>query len=209
MTYYGQKSNVWPGRLISSKNNTKTALLGRHKSASSHLGRNWRPNCWRHVNFWGTPEKFWVYRFKWALWKASGIKIETAAVWWITSPKRNRTSWNTAFCYKTGIPKNIQCDFFWEGSYPQNYYAPRVQNMCIKGVSQTFWLSVLFHMVPTNICYTLSKHCQMHNGPKGWVILTTILIKFHLQNLDQATTSKSRPNVSLSLKFKLHNPDQT
>ena len=35
-----------------------------------------------------------------------------------------------------------------------------------------------------------------------------ILIKFHLQNLDQASTSKSQPNISLSIKLKLQNLDQ-
>ena len=32
------------------------------------------------------------------------------------------------------------------------------------------------------------KHCQKHNGPEGWVVLTQMLIKFHLQNLNQAST---------------------
>ena len=36
-----------------------------------------------------------------------------------------------------------------------------------------------------------------------------ILIKFHLQNLDQASTSKSQPNISLSIKLKLQNLDKT
>ena len=43
------------------------------------MWRTWRPN-WRHqVNFWGTPENFGVQRFKLAMWKVGGIKIETAA----------------------------------------------------------------------------------------------------------------------------------
>ena len=40
-------------------------------------------------------------------------------------------------------------------------------------------------------------------------VQTQILIKFHLQNLDQASTSKSQPKISLSIKFKLQNLDQT
>ena len=36
-----------------------------------------------------------------------------------------------------------------------------------------------------------------------------ILIKFHLKNLDQASTTKSQPNVSLSINLKLQNLDQT
>ena len=43
---------------------------------------------------------------------------------------------------------------------------------------------------------TRHKHCQRHNGPEGWVHLakvilqvqTQILIEFHLQNLDSAST---------------------
>ena len=34
-------------------------------------------------------------------------------------------------------------------------------------------------------------------------------IKFHLQNLDQASTSKSQPNIRVSIKLKFQNPDQT
>ena len=36
-----------------------------------------------------------------------------------------------------------------------------------------------------------------------------ILIKFYLKNLDQASTSKSQPNISLSIKLELQNLDQT
>ena len=40
-------------------------------------------------------------------------------------------------------------------------------------------------------------------------VQTQILIKFHLQNLDQTSTSKSQPNINLSIKLKLQNLDQT
>ena len=40
-------------------------------------------------------------------------------------------------------------------------------------------------------------------------VLTQILIKFHLKNLDQASTSKSEPNIKLSIKLKLQNLAQT
>ena len=40
-------------------------------------------------------------------------------------------------------------------------------------------------------------------------VQTQILIKFHLQNLDQASTSKSQPNINLSIKLKPQNLDQT
>ena len=40
-------------------------------------------------------------------------------------------------------------------------------------------------------------------------VQTQILIKFHLQNLDQASSSKSRPNIGISAKLKIQNIDQT
>ena len=40
-------------------------------------------------------------------------------------------------------------------------------------------------------------------------VQTQILIKFHLQNLGQASTSKSQPNISLFIKRKLQNLNQT
>ena len=65
------------------------------------------------------------------------------------------------------------------------------------------------------------KHCQRHNGPEGWVHLSKvtywvisqvqpqILIKLHLQNLNQAITSKSQPNITISTKLEIQNIDQT
>ena len=38
---------------------------------------------------------------------------------------------------------------------------------------------------------------------------TQILVKFYLKNLDQASISKSQPNISLSIKVKLQNLDKT
>ena len=55
------------------------------------------------------------------------------------------------------------------------------------------------------------KHCQRHNGPEGWVLIEsskTNLDQISSQNLDQASTSKSQPNISLSIKLKLQNLDQ-
>ena len=40
-------------------------------------------------------------------------------------------------------------------------------------------------------------------------VQTKILINLHLQNLDQASTSKSQPNISISTKLKIQNIDQT
>ena len=39
--------------------------------------------------------------------------------------------------------------------------------------------------------------------------LTQILIKVHFQNFDQALTSKSQPNITISTKLEIQNIDQT
>ena len=38
-------------------------------------------------------------------------------------------------------------------------------------------------------------------------VQTQILIKLHLQNLDQVFTSKSQPNITISTKLKIQNID--
>ena len=65
-----------------------------------------------------------------------------------------------------------------------------------KWVARCFQLAKAFEL----------KHCQRHNGPEGWVLLTKVtslghitnsyanLQKFHLQNLDQEATQKSQPS---------------
>ena len=70
------------------------------------------------------------------------------------------------------------------------------------------------------------KHCQRHNWPEGWVQHTTssyiFLIKFHLQNLNQASTSTAaafrlnsnfeivtKPSFRILTKIQLHNLNQT
>ena len=45
--------------------------------------------------------------------------------------------------------------------------------------------------------------------PKFKQIQTQILIKFHLQNHNQALTSKLQPNISISTKLKIQNIDQS
>ena len=57
------------------------------------------------------------------------------------------------------------------------------------------------------------KHCQRHNGPEGWVHLakvilqvqTQILIEYHLQNFDSASTRNLNQTSAspLNLKFKM------
>ena len=46
-------------------------------------------------------------------------------------------------------------------------------------------------------------------GTIGPEFISQILTKFHLQNLDQASTSKFQPNISISTKLKIQSIDQT
>ena len=65
------------------------------------------------------------------------------------------------------------------------------------------------------------EHCQRHNGPKGWVLLTKVtslgyITSSYTNLFDQASTSKSQPSISTSTrpsfriltKITLHNPNQ-
>ena len=56
-----------------------------------------------------------------------------------------------------------------------------------------------------------TKHCQGTKDPRVefcfYQVLTQMLIKFHPHNLDQASTSKSQPNISPSSKLKHPNLD--
>ena len=72
------------------------------------------------------------------------------------------------------------------------------------GIS-SFLVSFFLHIFATPILYT--KHCQRHNGPEGWVLLTKVtssytnldqIPKFKIstkhQHFDQTLTSYSWPN---------------
>ena len=56
------------------------------------------------------------------------------------------------------------------------------------------------------------KHCQRHNGPEGWVHITSSNTNLdHLSSSESrhGSTSKSQPNINLPIKLKLQNLDQT
>ena len=56
------------------------------------------------------------------------------------------------------------------------------------------------------------KHCQRHNGPEGWVLLTKLTSLGHITssntNLDQ-TSSESRPCINFKISTKHHHFDKT
>ena len=54
--------------------------------------------------------------------------------------------------------------------------------------------------------YLTIQHCRRHNGPEGWVHITSptqILIKLQFRNLDKALNLKSQLNINISSKLKL------
>ena len=57
-----------------------------------------------------------------------------------------------------------------------------------------------------------TKHCQRHNGPEGWVLLTKVTSLGHITssntNLDQ-TSSESRPCINFKISTKHHHFDKT
>ena len=84
--------------------------------------------------------------------------------------------------------------------------------MCQHPVVLVIIINISRHMGPKG----LSNHKE--NIVKGTTdsrvefisqVQTKILIKFYLQNFDQASTSKSQPKISLSIKRKLQNLYQT
>ena len=57
-----------------------------------------------------------------------------------------------------------------------------------------------------------SKHCQRHNGPEGWVLLTKVIslgrITNSYANLDQ-TASESQPSTNFKISIKHQHFDKT
>ena len=57
-----------------------------------------------------------------------------------------------------------------------------------------------------------NKHCQRHNGPKGWVLLTKVTSLGHITisytNLDQ-TYSESQPSTNFKVSTKYQHFDKT
>ena len=59
----------------------------------------------------------------------------------------------------------------------------------------------------------LSKHCQRHNGPEGWVHLTKVTSWGHITNsstnLDQISSWESRPSINVKFSTKHEPLDKT
>ena len=57
-----------------------------------------------------------------------------------------------------------------------------------------------YQLWPINEFRWFKKHCQRHNGPEGWVLITKVSYLGHITssqtNLDQISSSKSWPNIA-------------
>ena len=65
---------------------------------------------------------------------------------------------------------------------------------------------------PLSLSYMNKKHCQRHNGPEGWVLLTKVTSLGHITssytNLDQ-TSSESRPSTNFKISTKHQHLNKT
>ena len=84
----------------------------------------------------------------------------------------------------------------------------------LKSAILEIWVLITTFLNDITLCAIDMKHCQRHNGPEGWVHITSLQFIVHssqFPNLDQITisesqlsiTSKSQPNISSSTKSKL------
>ena len=113
------------------------AFLRGQKLASAHLWRSWRSNCWHQFYSRGTPEHFAVQRFKWAMWKVNGIKIETASGHRIISPKGQKKSWKSDIFYFT-VPYPKFFIFFWGEVPPESLGTHNSEYLYKMGVTHIF-----------------------------------------------------------------------
>ena len=86
---------------------------------------------------------------------------------------------------KSAISNRAQVKHSERGTYPQLETLPKAQRT--RGLSPAYQSNFFCHIK----------------------VLAQILIKFHLQNINQASTSKFQPNLSISTKLKLQNLNQT
>ena len=99
--------------------------------------------------------------------------------------------------------------FYWTFSPPKQYYgllSPRHEPFAKR---ESFWK---FSWLQCNAAWILViwsltlKHCQRHNGPEGWVHITSSYTNLNQVSISEswllALTSKSQPNISM-LKHKI------
>ena len=86
--------NNWPfgqENRFCAKKHLIFAYFGGHESELPDFGRTWTPNHWHQVNFWGTPVKFGLWQFNWAMWKIERTaprNFFTTGIFWALYPLR-------------------------------------------------------------------------------------------------------------------------
>ena len=94
------------------------ACFGGHESELPDFGRTWTPNGSHQVNFWGPPENFGVLRFKLAMWKDGGTKIERTGARYILLLCEHGNSQKSDFLCKTLCTHKFSSGkFFGPGTY--------------------------------------------------------------------------------------------
>ena len=96
--------------------------------------------------------------------------------------------------------------------YPELYYYSRHFYVYIIKLLQLKHSVVVFRELKITSSVSYANIAKGITDPRVEFISqvqTQILIKFHLKNLDQASTSKYQPNISISTKLKLENLDKT
>ena len=107
MTCYGRTLAVWSGKwsFEEKTTNKKTQKWGQLLEYP-HFGRSLMPNCWHHVNFWGSPKIF-------GMWKDGGIKIEHTQARRIILPDEQGNWPKRIFLETTPHLKIFTGSFFW------------------------------------------------------------------------------------------------
>ena len=62
-----------------------------------------------------------------------------------------------------------------------------------------------FDIIPSPNINIRIKHCQRHNGPEGWVLVTKVMYLGHITNYHtnlEQTTSESRPSTNYKISTK-------
>ena len=70
----------------------------------------------------------------------------------------------------------------------------KVQSAC-NFIGLWYWSS----LIPLGPCIGM-EHCQKHNGPEGWVLLTNVTSSY--TNLDQISSSESRTGLNFKISTK-------
>ena len=109
-----------------------------------------------------------------------------------------------------------------DASPSTNYILNDVQVLCwtqgcswsatASELSGARWIISHLNLFPQLSWYPWKKHCQRHNGPEGWVLLTKVTPLGHstksYTNLDQ-TSSESRPSTNFKISTKHQHFDKT